>query len=91
MEGRDLIYITISVLYALTINIQRSPLGGRNFEIFSEDPILSGFLASGLVRGIQREGVASTVKHFVCNDQETNRTKIDVVVEPRLVNALISS
>lgn len=66
-----------------TINIQRSPLGGRNFESFSEDPVLSGHLAAGLVRGLQSEGIAATVKHFICNDQETNRTKVDVIVEQR--------
>ena len=72
-----------SAILTPTINIQRSPLGGRNFESFSEDPVLSGSLASSLVSGIQQEGIATTVKHFVCNDQETQRTKIDVIVEER--------
>ncbi len=75
-----------SAVLAPTINIQRSPLGGRNFESYSEDPFLSGLVGSALVRGIQSEGIASTLKHFVCNDQETQRTKIDVIVEPRLVH-----
>ncbi|OQV01838.1 PA14 domain-containing protein [Cladophialophora immunda] len=71
-----------------TINIQRSPLGGRNFECFSEDPVLSGSLASSLVSSIQHEGIATTVKHFVCNDQETHRTKIDVIVEERALREI---
>lgn len=72
-----------SLILAPTINIHRSPLGGRTFESYSEDPLLSGYLAAGYVRGIQKEGVAATIKHFVCNDQETDRTKVNVLVEKR--------
>ncbi|KAG9034398.1 hypothetical protein FRB95_013306 [Tulasnella sp. JGI-2019a] len=57
------------VLLAPTCNIQRNPLGGRAFESFSEDPHLSGTLAAAYVNGLQHNGVASTIKHFVCNDQ----------------------
>jgi beta-glucosidase-like glycosyl hydrolase len=72
-----------SLVLAPTVNIHRSPLGGRNFEAFSEDPHLSGYLASNLVSGVQAEGVGATVKHFVCNDVETDRTKVDVRVHER--------
>lgn len=73
----------VHVILAPTINIHRSPLAGRSFESYSENPVLSGYLASGLVRGIQGQGVASTLKPFVCNDQETQRTRIDALIQTR--------
>lgn len=89
LDGRGADTISIySVILAPTINIHRSPLAGRNFESFSEDPFLTGHLAASVVRGIQREGVASTIKHFVCNDQETQRTRIDVLIPQRLDSLL---
>jgi beta-glucosidase len=66
-----------------TINIHRSPLGGRHFECFSEDPVLTGDLAAGYVRGLQEGGVAATPKHYVANDFETDRFTADVVVDDR--------
>jgi len=56
------------VLLGPTVNIQRSPLGGRGFESYSEDPVLSGLLAAAFINGLQGEGIAATLKHFVCND-----------------------
>src|SRR5512133_1116818 len=64
------------VLLGPTVNIQRTPLAGRNFECFSEDPYLSGKMAAAYIRGLQREGVAACIKHFVCNDQEFERFTI---------------
>lgn len=61
------------VLLAPTVNLQRHPLWGRNFEAFSEDPLLSGVLASAYIEGVQDEGVAATVKHLVCNETEFER------------------
>ncbi|AQP48007.1 glycosyl hydrolase [Tessaracoccus aquimaris] len=66
-----------------TINIHRSPLGGRHFECFSEDPALTGDLAFEYVRGLQDNGVAATPKHYVANDFETDRFTVDVVVDER--------
>ena len=71
------------VLLAPTINLHRSPKGGRNFECYSEDPILTGRLAAAFVRGVQSRGVATTAKHFVANDSEFERNSIDTQVDER--------
>ncbi|KAF2435798.1 hypothetical protein EJ08DRAFT_289581 [Tothia fuscella] len=63
--------------------MHRSPLGGRNFESFSEDPFLTGKLAAAYIRGVQSERVAATLKHFIANEQETHRMTIDSIVEER--------
>jgi beta-glucosidase len=70
-------------LLAPTINIQRSPLGGRAFESFSEDPTHSGLIAAAYVNGLQAEGVSATIKHFVANDQEHERMGEDSIIAPR--------
>ncbi|WQF85528.1 Putative glycoside hydrolase, family 3, glycoside hydrolase family 3 domain, PA14 [Colletotrichum destructivum] len=72
-----------SVLLAPTICIHRHPLGGRNFESFSEDPFLTGKLAVAHIKGIQSRGVGATPKHFVGNDQETKRFKVNAHISPR--------
>ncbi len=71
------------VLLAPTINLHRSPRGGRNFECYSEDPLLSGRLAAAFVRGVQSCGVATTPKHFAANDSEFERHTIDSRVDER--------
>jgi beta-glucosidase len=71
------------VLLAPTICMHRSPLGGRNFESFSEDPYLTGKLAAAYIRGVQSKKVAATIKHFATNEQETHRLTIDSVVAER--------
>lgn len=76
------------VLLAPTINLHRSPKGGRNFECYSEDPILTGRLASAFVRGVQSKGVATTAKHFVANDSEFERNSIDTIVDERTMREL---
>ncbi|HEY3994307.1 MAG TPA: glycoside hydrolase family 3 C-terminal domain-containing protein [Ktedonobacteraceae bacterium] len=72
-----------SVLLAPTINIHRSPLNGRNFECYSEDPYLTGKMAVAYIQGVQSQGVGATVKHFVCNDSEYQRNSISSEVDER--------
>ncbi|KAL2063455.1 hypothetical protein VTL71DRAFT_5260 [Oculimacula yallundae] len=76
------------VLLAPTVCLHRGPLGGRNFESFSEDPFLTGKLASSYINGLQGGGVAATIKHFVANEQETERFKIDSLVQERPLREL---
>jgi len=71
------------VLLAPTVNIHRTPNAGRNFECFSEDPFLSGTLASAYINGLQENGVAACIKHFVANDQEFERTSMSSEVAER--------
>ncbi len=76
------------VLLAPTVNIPRVPNAGRNFECFSEDPLLSGLLAAAYVRGLQAEGVGACIKHFVCNDQEHERYSISATVDERTLREI---
>src|SRR6266851_1459558 len=76
------------VLLAPTVNIQRSPLGGRNFECFSEDPYLSARLAVAYINGLQGEGVGASIKHYVCNDEEFERFSISSEVSERTLREI---
>lgn len=78
----------VHVLLAPTVNLHRSPLGGRHFECYSEDPYLTGEVGSGYVNGVQDGGVGTTVKHFVGNDAETDRFTVDGVIAPRPLREL---
>ena len=73
----------VGTLLGPGLNIKRSPLGGRNFEYFSEDPYLAGKMAAGLIRGIQQNGISACPKHFAANSQELLRMSSDSVVDER--------
>lgn len=72
-----------NILLAPTVNILRTPIAGRNFECYSEDPYLSGKMAAAYIRGLQKDGTGACIKHFVCNDQEFERMSISSKVEER--------
>jgi beta-glucosidase len=78
----------VDVLLAPGVNLHRSPLGGRNFEYFSEDPVLAGRIGAAYVRGVQGGGVAATVKHYVANESETDRFTVDARVDERTLREL---
>ncbi|GAA4692704.1 beta-glucosidase family protein [Nocardioides conyzicola] len=78
----------VDVVLAPTVNLHRSPYGGRHFECFSEDPVLTGSIGAALVEGLQSQGVAATVKHFVANDSETDRLTVDARVDERPLREL---
>ena len=78
----------VDVVLAPMVNLHRTPYGGRHFESFSEDPLLTGAIGSAYVRGLQAEGVAATVKHFVANDSETERFSLEARVPERALREL---
>jgi beta-glucosidase len=78
----------VHLLLAPTVNLHRTPLGGRHFECYSEDPLLTARIGAGYVAGVQDGGVGATVKHFVANDSETARFVLDAAVDDRTLREL---
>jgi len=86
--AREALALNIQVLLGPNVNIQRSPLGGRDFESYSEDPYLAGRIGIGFVKGVQSQGVGTSVKHFVANEQEADRMRGDSIVDERTLREI---
>jgi beta-glucosidase len=86
--GREALAMNIQVILGPDVNIQRVPLAGRNFEAYSEDPYLSGRIGIAAVQGIQKEGVGTSVKHFVCNEQELERLRSSSNVDQQTLHEI---
>ncbi|SUW64929.1 Thermostable beta-glucosidase B [Buttiauxella agrestis] len=86
--GRECQEMGVGILLGPGINIRRTPLAGRSYEYYSEDPVVSGDIAAALINGLQDEGVGASLKHFACNNSEFRRTEMDSIVDERALREI---
>ena len=78
----------VGILLGPGINIRRTPLAGRGYEYYAEDPVVSGDIAAALINGLQQEGVGASLKHFAANNSEYRRTEMDSIIEERALREI---
>ncbi len=86
--GEECLQEEVSVVLGPGVNIKRSPLCGRNFEYFSEDPYLAGHMSAAFINGVQSQGIGTSLKHFACNSQEARRMTISAVIDERTLREI---